>query len=145
MPRILPQIVENCHLAGLFDPIEDQPYWHYDVAEAVDTESSQALNHLGSRQGLVLLQNEGNTLPLKEGGKLAVVGPHALAKSALLGNYLGQICPAAYGEYVENSFVLCCLSLYPCRVLNIDYSNIPLLLISVAPAAYRHHLPLCKS
>ena len=66
--------------------------------EVVDTEASQELNHLGSRQGIVLLQNENNTLPLMPGRSLAVLGPHAIATTALLGNYLGQICPSGYGD-----------------------------------------------
>jgi beta-D-xylosidase 4 len=43
---------------GLFDPIEDQPYWHYSVANKVDTAASQALNVLATRSALVLLKND---------------------------------------------------------------------------------------
>jgi len=91
---------------GLFDPIEDQPYWHYKVADHVDTSQAQELNRMATRQGLVLLKNDpisGTTpvLPLKPGGKVAVLGPHARATRALVGNYLGQICPATGYSCVE--------------------------------------------
>ena len=41
----------------------------------------------------MLLKNDGATLPLARGGKLAVLGPHANATRALVGNYLGQAPP----------------------------------------------------
>jgi len=42
-------------LLGLFDPIDDQPYWHVPPT-AVSTEQSQALNLLATRQSIVLLK-----------------------------------------------------------------------------------------
>jgi len=91
---------------GLFDPIEDQPYWHYKVDEKVDTEAAQKLNHLSTRESIVLLKNDKSSnfsspaLPLKPGvGTVAVLGPHANAQKALTGNYLGQICPEKFGTF----------------------------------------------
>lgn len=94
---------------GLFDPIEDQPYWHYAVEDKVDTAASHELNRLATRQGLVLLKNEAvesfggsasPALPLEaKRFKIAVLGPHANAQAALVGNYLGQICPDKYGSF----------------------------------------------
>ena len=94
---------------GLFDPIADQPYWHYAVEEAVDTAASQQLNALATRSGLVLLKNDAvagaddqapPALPLTpRKGRVAVIGPHANAQKALVGNYLGQICPDAQGSF----------------------------------------------
>ncbi len=49
---------------GLFDPIEDQPYWHVPPS-AVNTPESQALNLLATRQSMVLLKNDAHTLPFK--------------------------------------------------------------------------------
>ncbi|KAG2524398.1 hypothetical protein JM16_004994 [Phytophthora kernoviae] len=82
---------------GLFDPIDDQPYWHVAPSE-VNTATSKQLSLDLTRKSLVLLQNHGNVLPLRKGIKVAVLGPHAKAKRALLGNYLGQMC---HGDYLE--------------------------------------------
>lgn len=82
---------------GLFDPIDDQPYWHV-APEEVNTAKSKQLSLDLTRKSIVLLQNHGNILPLAKGTKLAVIGPHAMAKRALLGNYLGQMC---HGDYLE--------------------------------------------
>lgn len=77
---------------GLFDPIDDQPYWHV-PPEAVRSEANVAAAQEATAQGLVLLQNPDSILPLKTGQTLAVIGPLAKAQGVLLGNYLGQICP----------------------------------------------------
>lgn len=77
---------------GLFDPIGDQPYWHI-PPEAVNTPESQALNLFATQQSMVLLKNDKNTLPMARGKKIAVIGPHTNATRALVGNYIGQICP----------------------------------------------------
>ncbi|KAG6434824.1 hypothetical protein SASPL_106468 [Salvia splendens] len=47
-----------------------------------------------ARQGIVLLKNEGNLLPLPkaEKGSLAVIGPNANVSKVLLGNYHGPPC-----------------------------------------------------
>ena len=82
---------------GLFDPIEDQPYWHVSK-DAVNTTASQETNKRAARESMVLLQNDG-TLPLPKGKTIAVVGPHAKANAALVGNYLGQLCPDRVGSY----------------------------------------------
>jgi hypothetical protein len=82
---------------GLFDPADEatNPLWHVSSDE-VQTPASQATNLLASLEAMVLLKNDGDVLPLKRGGaKLLVVGPHATAQSALVGNYLGVICPSA--------------------------------------------------
>jgi beta-glucosidase-like glycosyl hydrolase len=59
-----------------------------------------------TEQGFVLLRNEQKTLPFKSGGSIAVIGPHANAQNAMLGNYLGQVCPDAFGSVscVETPF-----------------------------------------
>jgi hypothetical protein len=87
---------------GLFDPIEDQPYWHVSK-DAVNTTVSQETNRRASRESMVLLQNGGAngaaTLPFKAGKTVALIGPHAKASSALVGNYLGQLCPSGVRSY----------------------------------------------
>ncbi|RLN65496.1 hypothetical protein BBJ28_00027178, partial [Nothophytophthora sp. Chile5] len=82
---------------GLFDPIDDQPYWNVTPSE-VNTPAAQELSLNATRKSLVLLQNNESVLPLPKGSNIAVLGPHAKAKMALLGNYLGQIC---HGDYLE--------------------------------------------
>jgi beta-glucosidase-like glycosyl hydrolase len=136
---------------GLFDPIEDQPYWHV-PPEVVASAAHQQLNLLAARSSIVLLKNEPPTgagalaadgvgadssiflskneqpigatedlgaatlevddigtglsggrlgsmvpptLPLPTGRSLAVIGPHANVGAALVGNYVGQVCPGA--------------------------------------------------
>ena len=79
---------------GLFDPIDDQPYWHVDPS-VVRSKEHVALATDATLQGLVLLQNgdKDPILPLEAERTTAVVGPLATAKNTLLGNYIGQICP----------------------------------------------------
>jgi hypothetical protein len=55
-----------------------------------------ATNRLVTRESMVLLQNDnsdGRGLPFAAGKRVVVVGPHANASAALVGNYLGQLCP----------------------------------------------------
>ena len=75
---------------GLFDPVEDQPYWAVPLS-AVNSTESQATNWLATLSSMVLLQNNGGVLPLPTGKSVAVIGPHANAQAALVGNYLGQV------------------------------------------------------
>ncbi|KAG6609706.1 family 3 glycoside hydrolase [Phytophthora cinnamomi] len=82
---------------GLFDPIDDQPYWNVTPSD-VNTDAAKKLSLNLARKSIVLLQNNQSVLPLRKGIKLAVVGPHAQAQRALLGNYLGQMCHGGYDE-----------------------------------------------
>ncbi|KAG2782289.1 Beta-xylosidase/alpha-L-arabinofuranosidase 2 [Phytophthora cactorum] len=82
---------------GLFDPIEDQPYWNVTPSD-VNTAEAKELSLNATRKSIVLLQNNGSVLPLTKGVKLAVIGPHAKSKRGLLGNYLGQMCRGDYDE-----------------------------------------------
>ncbi|POM66952.1 Family 3 Glycoside hydrolase [Phytophthora palmivora] len=82
---------------GLFDPIDDQPYWKVSPSD-VNTPEAKQLSLDLARKSIVLLQNNNSVLPLQKGGKLAVVGPHAQAKRGLIGNYLGQMCHGTYNE-----------------------------------------------
>ena len=43
----------------------------------------------------MLLKNENGLLPLPRNKHIAVIGPHANASAALLGSYLGQVCPGS--------------------------------------------------
>lgn len=46
-----------------------------------------------AREGIVLLKNLNSTLPLKHADidKIALVGPHANASKAMIGNYAGKL------------------------------------------------------
>ncbi|EDQ89770.1 uncharacterized protein MONBRDRAFT_36817 [Monosiga brevicollis MX1] len=77
---------------GLFDPVENQSYWHVPLA-AVNTNASRATNMLHTLESMVLLQNKNNVLPLASNTKVALIGPHAKAQEDMVGNYLGQLCP----------------------------------------------------
>eukprot|EP01088_Endostelium_zonatum_P004876 TRINITY_DN1623_c0_g1_i1.p1 TRINITY_DN1623_c0_g1~~TRINITY_DN1623_c0_g1_i1.p1 ORF type:complete len:758 (-),score=163.69 TRINITY_DN1623_c0_g1_i1:43-2316(-) len=77
---------------GLFDPIDDQPYWHVSP-NVVNSPDMQAFNLFSTLQSLTLLNNQNNVLPLTQRQKtVAVIGPHATSTGALLANYLGEIC-----------------------------------------------------
>jgi len=56
-------------------------------------EQNEASVRLATLESMVLLKNQQNVLPSEPGLNIAVIGPHAKAQSALVGNYLGQICP----------------------------------------------------
>ena len=78
---------------GQFDPADAQPWGHYGL-DHVDTAANRALAEDAALQGFVLLKNERATLPFKAGkGSLAVLGPHANAISAMLGNYHEKVEP----------------------------------------------------
>lgn len=59
----------------------------------VCTEANQELAVEAARQGIVLLKNDGNSLPLTRSSNLtlAVVGPHSKSSTDLLGNYHGTL------------------------------------------------------
>ena len=80
---------------GLFDPIDSTPYWSTPLS-SIGTPQAHALNLLATRESMVLLKHSRGArgaLPWAPGMKIAVLGPHANATTALVGNYLGQLCP----------------------------------------------------
>jgi beta-D-xylosidase 4 len=79
---------------GLFDPVDDQPYWNVTL-DKVNTPESKAASLFSTLQSIVLLKNTNNALPLSRGKNIAVIGPHANATSGMTGNYLGQLCPGS--------------------------------------------------
>ncbi|MEP6912566.1 MAG: glycoside hydrolase family 3 C-terminal domain-containing protein, partial [bacterium] len=75
---------------GMFDPPEMVAYARIPFSEN-DTPAHRALSLKAAHESIVLLKNEGNTLPLKKNIKtIAVVGPNADAPEVLLGNYNGR-------------------------------------------------------
>lgn len=98
---------------GLADPKSVQPRWiNYNMTE-VDTTAHRRLAKEAADQSLVLLKNDGNTLPFKVAGnpKLAVLGREAEATTNMQGNYYGTppylISPAkglaSYGQVVSET------------------------------------------
>lgn len=83
---------------GLFDPKADQPYFQLG-GDVIDSPAHQALALEAAQQAIVLLKNEGNVLPLKAGGKVAVVGPHFNATDVMISNYHGSRCPGKKNNF----------------------------------------------
>lgn len=74
---------------GMFDPVEKVKYAQTPVT-VLESEPHKAHALKMAQQSIVLLKNENNTLPLnKKIKKIAVVGPNADNRIAILGNYNG--------------------------------------------------------
>ncbi|EEY54398.1 beta-D-xylosidase, putative [Phytophthora infestans T30-4] len=76
---------------GMFEKVE--PFANI-TKDSVDTTMHRQLALEAARQSIVLLKNDGNTLPLAtkdftRDRSLALIGPHFNASAALLGNYFG--------------------------------------------------------
>ncbi|MCQ2506593.1 MAG: glycoside hydrolase family 3 C-terminal domain-containing protein [Lachnospiraceae bacterium] len=84
---------------GMFDPEEAVEYNKIGY-EAVDTKENKEFNRAVSAKTITLLRNENNILPLKkeELKTIAVIGPNANNRKALVGNYEGTA-----SEYVTIS------------------------------------------
>ncbi|UUC51937.1 beta-glucosidase BglX [Pseudomonas citronellolis] len=72
---------------GLFK----DPYRYLQGADPVDTDAESRLHRAEARdvarRGMVLLKNEGDVLPLKRGGTIALVGPLADSKRDVMGSW----------------------------------------------------------
>jgi beta-D-xylosidase 4 len=91
---------------GLFDPIDSSPYWSTPLS-SIATPAAAALNALATRESMVVLKNTRGApgaLPWARGMKVAVLGPHANATTALVGNYLGQLCPDDGFDCLDSPF-----------------------------------------
>jgi beta-glucosidase len=72
---------------GMFDPPAQVPYSTIPFSEN-DSQAHAALALQAARSSMVLLKNDGDTLPLKKSAQtIAVIGPNAAALPALEGNY----------------------------------------------------------
>ena len=78
---------------GYFDPPEQQPYRQL-TPSAVDTNASRQLALDAALQGIVLLKNQNNALPLNmsqvQTKTIALIGPTANATVLMQGNYYGN-------------------------------------------------------
>ena len=74
---------------GMFDPPEMVKYAQIGT-DALESPQHKAQALKMARQAIVLLRNEGNTLPLRKNlKKIAVIGPNADNALSILGNYNG--------------------------------------------------------
>ena len=74
---------------GMFDPPSSYTYGRIPASEVNSLEHRQQSLH-AARESIVLLKNQGQTLPLKAGiARIAVVGPTAEFVQSLQGNYNG--------------------------------------------------------
>ena len=76
---------------GLFDPVDDQPFWN------IPKDTVRSPNHIQSSkeataQGIVLLKNDHNLIPIDNQKKVALIGPHIHDRTTMVGNYIGEIC-----------------------------------------------------
>jgi beta-glucosidase len=87
--RAVARILRMKFLQGLFE----DPYVDPDLAETVvHSQEHRVLALEAAREGIVLLRNEGNLLPLnKELRKVAVIGPNAKHERNLLGDYIANV------------------------------------------------------
>ncbi len=68
---------------GLFDPPEGQP--DYSDPSIVGSPKYHKLSLDASRQAMTLLSNHNSTLPLKPGGRIAVIGANAQTRTLMAG------------------------------------------------------------
>ena len=75
---------------GVFDPPERVPWSGLTYESVVNSPAHQVLALEAAREAIVLLKNEGPTLPLRKDLRtLAVIGPNAAPTEVLVGNYAG--------------------------------------------------------
>lgn len=85
----LKRLFEIRYRLGMFDPPETVPFANT-PASALEAPAHKALALKMAQESIVLLKNENNLLPLNKNiKKIAVIGPNADNKIAVLGNYNG--------------------------------------------------------
>jgi beta-glucosidase len=97
--RAVRRVLELKFRLGLFE----HPYADLDHAKQVmHSAEHQKLALNAAREGIVLLRNEGNLLPLKKNQKkIAVIGPHADNAENLVGDYSPMVIPQHVASILE--------------------------------------------
>ena len=121
---------------GLFDPVDGQPYLKLGKAD-VYSPFAQAVNHVATRQGLVLLKNNNGTLPLSKLAKLAVVGPSGNSTQIMQGNYGGKFCASGHSCFPSILQAIEALNEAPASYVGTPYKGITDANIQQAVAATR--------
>ncbi len=88
LDRSLVRLFAARYRLGELQPRSKDPYARLG-AKDIDSPTHRALALQAAQQSLVLLQNRNDTLPLRPGLRLAVIGPNADALAALEANYQG--------------------------------------------------------
>ena len=83
------RVYRTAVMLGLLDPSSQTPYSRLG-AESIDSAAHRELALVAARESIVLLKNDGQTLPLKAAAKVAFIGPHANSTQAFLANYHGD-------------------------------------------------------
>jgi beta-glucosidase len=90
LDRALRRLVRAQIRLGVYDPPARLPWAGLTRANTVDSPRHRAIALEAARKSIVLLKNEGKTLPLpKTLGTIAVIGPNADDTDVLAGNYAG--------------------------------------------------------
>jgi len=77
---------------GLFDSNKaDQPYFNLG-AKDISSPAHKQLALEAAQQAIVLLKNDKQTLPLKAGQHIALIGPHFNGTEVFMSNYHGSAC-----------------------------------------------------
>jgi beta-D-xylosidase 4 len=75
---------------GMLDPQEEQSLVTDFGPNNVDSTPHRQVALKAAQEGLVLLKNENQLLPLASGTSVAFIGPHANSSQSLLSNYFGE-------------------------------------------------------
>jgi hypothetical protein len=89
---------------GLFDPIDDQPYWKI-PPDVVRSPEHVQLSKEATAQGMVLLKNDHGLIPVDVKTNIALIGPHIHDRTTMVGNYVGEICYNDKTNQCVSSFV----------------------------------------
>src|SRR5438309_4629760 len=97
--RAVRRVLELKFRLGLFE----HPYANLEQAQKVmHSKEHQDLALRAAREGIVLLKNDKNLLPLKKDLKsIAVIGPNANNASNLFGDYSPQVVPQSVGTILD--------------------------------------------
>jgi len=87
---------------GLFDP---EASYEWPTADDIGTSESWALTLKASQEGIVLLRNDNQFLPLSKGTRVAVVGPHANAQEVMtMPKHSVPNCPSGKMDCIQSPF-----------------------------------------
>lgn len=88
--RALARVLSVRFRLGVFDPPDQSPFAHINMS-VVGSQAHVELATEAARQGIVLLKNDANVLPLDANAiqNVAVIGPQSDDELVLLGNYHG--------------------------------------------------------